>query len=241
MEDLTDLLTALASKIEDKRCDVADEIDGVADALNEALEAAQDEDAASADERLEALVEAAGDAVDALQALVATLGKTTERRTPSQILAAKAEEAFESARRGGGDHAAHQWAVGYSLSDVAEEVALLEQTHEQDGFARGVADSGRVVEAEAARLARKLTGEDPEMAAAVGALAVTESLVRALLKPAARGGESAHRPAPEGVQTCRVCGCRSEEDCWNDERGACWWVHSDLCSHCIDTTAKGGA
>ena len=39
-------------------------------------------------------------------------------------------------------------------------------------------------------------------------------------------------PAPEGAQTCRECGCWQLDACWDDDRGPCWWVEEDLCSHC---------
>lgn len=41
--------------------------------------------------------------------------------------------------------------------------------------------------------------------------------------------------APEGVATCRVCGCWEYDACWDEDEGACWWVEADLCSAC----AKG--
>lgn len=40
---------------------------------------------------------------------------------------------------------------------------------------------------------------------------------------------------PEGEPVCRVCGCWEFDACCDDERGPCWWVEPDLCSHC----AKG--
>ena len=43
-------------------------------------------------------------------------------------------------------------------------------------------------------------------------------------------------PAPEGAPTCRVCGCWEYGACWDDERGVCWWVEPDLCSHCEEKT-----
>ena len=39
-------------------------------------------------------------------------------------------------------------------------------------------------------------------------------------------------PAPEGVRTCRECGCWNEDACWDEIEGACWWVDGDLCSSC---------
>ena len=44
--------------------------------------------------------------------------------------------------------------------------------------------------------------------------------------------EHHHRPAPEGVQICRICRCWDLDACWNEDLGACWWVKPDLCSHC---------
>ena len=38
--------------------------------------------------------------------------------------------------------------------------------------------------------------------------------------------------APEGWPSCRVCGCWELNACWHKELGPCWWVESDLCSHC---------
>ena len=46
-------------------------------------------------------------------------------------------------------------------------------------------------------------------------------------------------PAPEGAPTCRVCGCWEYAACWDDERGACWWVEPDLCSHCEGKADEG--
>ena len=47
-------------------------------------------------------------------------------------------------------------------------------------------------------------------------------------------------PAPEGAPTCRVCGCWEYAACWDDERGACWWVEPDLCSHCKEKETDDG-
>ena len=33
------------------------------------------------------------------------------------------------------------------------------------------------------------------------------------------------------VRTCRGCGCTELRAC-TDQRGPCWWVDADLCSHC---------
>lgn len=32
-------------------------------------------------------------------------------------------------------------------------------------------------------------------------------------------------------RTCRLCGCTEHNACV-DDRGPCWWVEQDLCSHC---------
>lgn len=40
--------------------------------------------------------------------------------------------------------------------------------------------------------------------------------------------------ATDGARSCRVCGCTEDNACVDDERGACWWVDADLCSHCED-------
>lgn len=42
------------------------------------------------------------------------------------------------------------------------------------------------------------------------------------------------------VRTCRVCGCTDAKACV-DERGPCWWVGADLCSHCPATDNSGPA
>jgi hypothetical protein len=39
------------------------------------------------------------------------------------------------------------------------------------------------------------------------------------------------RDMPE--RACRVCGCTQNQACV-DDRGPCWWVGKDLCSHCAD-------
>lgn len=51
---------------------------------------------------------------------------------------------------------------------------------------------------------------------------------------AAGGGDMPLPPAPEGVPTCRVCGCWEYGACWDEDLGACWWVEGDLCSHCVE-------
>ncbi len=40
--------------------------------------------------------------------------------------------------------------------------------------------------------------------------------------------------APAGAQTCRVCGCWELDPCFDEDKGECYWVESDLCSHCAD-------
>lgn len=35
-----------------------------------------------------------------------------------------------------------------------------------------------------------------------------------------------------GVRACRVCGCTESRACVDPDRGPCWWVAADLCSHC---------
>ena len=41
------------------------------------------------------------------------------------------------------------------------------------------------------------------------------------------------KPAPPGVQTCRVCGCWEYEPCFDVFAGdACFWIEEDLCSAC---------
>ena len=45
-------------------------------------------------------------------------------------------------------------------------------------------------------------------------------------------------PAPSDVQSCRVCGCWFWDACWDDEKGACWWVEEDLCSHCLSAPSR---
>ena len=37
---------------------------------------------------------------------------------------------------------------------------------------------------------------------------------------------------PEGWPRCRVCGCWEYAACGDEGLGPCWWVESDLCSHC---------
>ncbi|MCY4471128.1 MAG: hypothetical protein OXC08_20625 [Thiotrichales bacterium] len=44
--------------------------------------------------------------------------------------------------------------------------------------------------------------------------------------------EMPREPAPEGVQSCRRCGCWDWGACWHELLGACWWAEEDLCSHC---------
>ena len=34
------------------------------------------------------------------------------------------------------------------------------------------------------------------------------------------------------VQKCRKCGCYDTMACMHPKLGPCWWVKSDLCSHC---------
>lgn len=31
---------------------------------------------------------------------------------------------------------------------------------------------------------------------------------------------------------CIKCGCHEHNACYDELRGPCWWVESDLCSHC---------
>jgi len=35
--------------------------------------------------------------------------------------------------------------------------------------------------------------------------------------------------------TCRRCGCKTWDACYDEVRGACSWAEPDLCSHCKDT------
>lgn len=44
--------------------------------------------------------------------------------------------------------------------------------------------------------------------------------------------EMPREAAPEGVQTCRECGCWHFDACWDERTGPCGWVEKDLCSHC---------
>ena len=41
-------------------------------------------------------------------------------------------------------------------------------------------------------------------------------------------------PVPEGFPSCRECGCWEYDACWDEDAGPCWWVESDLCSHCCE-------
>lgn len=35
-------------------------------------------------------------------------------------------------------------------------------------------------------------------------------------------------------RACRVCGCTEHSACVDENKGNCWWVAPDLCSHCED-------
>ncbi len=35
------------------------------------------------------------------------------------------------------------------------------------------------------------------------------------------------------MPACRVCGCDALHACVDEALGPCWWVDSDLCSHCV--------
>lgn len=39
---------------------------------------------------------------------------------------------------------------------------------------------------------------------------------------------------------CRICGCTSDNPCFNPEYGYCHWVAPSLCSHCAETYLEGG-
>ena len=54
--------------------------------------------------------------------------------------------------------------------------------------------------------------------------------------------EIPRRPPPEGVPTCRVCGCWEYDACWEEEDGACWWVEIEppLCSSCAPIDPETG-
>lgn len=36
----------------------------------------------------------------------------------------------------------------------------------------------------------------------------------------------------EEPQRCHKCGCNNDAACWHADFGNCWWVETDLCSHC---------
>jgi hypothetical protein len=38
---------------------------------------------------------------------------------------------------------------------------------------------------------------------------------------------------PDGIRSCRVCGCTD----WRACSGGCWWVGEDLCSACRPKSA----
>lgn len=51
--------------------------------------------------------------------------------------------------------------------------------------------------------------------------------------------EAALLRAQMAPRTCRVCGCTDSTACV-DDRGPCWWVETDLCSHCRPSGGCGG-
>lgn len=38
-------------------------------------------------------------------------------------------------------------------------------------------------------------------------------------------------------RTCTICGCTNTNACV-DDRGPCWWVAADRCSHCVATARQ---
>lgn len=49
--------------------------------------------------------------------------------------------------------------------------------------------------------------------------------------------EFPRRDPPEGVETCKGCGCWEMDACWDDDCGSCWWVAPNLCSFCAPKDA----
>ncbi|MXZ58122.1 MAG: hypothetical protein F4Z16_06530 [Rhodothermaceae bacterium] len=45
-------------------------------------------------------------------------------------------------------------------------------------------------------------------------------------------------PAPPDVRACRRCGCWESDACVDKHGHACWWVESDLCSHCANHAVR---